>query len=150
MCMCVLLWLWLLLCMLLWVWLWLWVCMLLWVWAWACVGLYVCVCVCACVVVVVFRGRILGYVRRRTTTEPFTKDVVIDHERRVGELKTSTVVVLTTNHADWTSSAPQERCMCWKYAPSNKYAACVELDIRPNSLRSLILRFTVSLEKGGV
>ena len=33
---------------------------------------------------------------------------------------------------------PQEPCMCWKYAPSNKYAACVELDIRPNSLRSLI------------
>ena len=93
--------------------------MLLWVWAWACVGLYVCVCVCACVVVVVvvvvcmcmcmrvcavvvvvFRGKILGYVRRRTTTESFTKDVVIDHERRLGELKTSTAVVLTTNHAD--------------------------------------------------
>ena len=34
---------------------------------------------------------------------------------------------------------PQNR-MCWKYAPSNKYAACVELDIRPNSLRSLIMR----------
>ena len=48
----------------------------------------------------VFRGKILGCVRRRTTTEPFTKDVVIDHERRLGELKTSTVVVLTTNHAD--------------------------------------------------
>ena len=45
---------------------------------------------------------------------------------------------------------PQERCMCWKYAPSNKYAACVELDFRPNSLRSLILRYTVSLERGGV
>ena len=44
----------------------------------------------------------------------------------------------------------QERCMCWKHAPSKMYAACVELDIRPNSLRSLILRFTVSLEKGGV
>ena len=33
---------------------------------------------------------------------------------------------------------PQERCMCWKDAPSNKYAACVELDVRPNSLRSLV------------
>ena len=32
----------------------------------------------------------------------------------------------------------------------NKYVACLELDIRPNSLRSLILRYTVSLEKGGV
>ena len=38
-----------------------------------------CMCMCACVVVVVvFRGKILGYVRRRTTTEPFTKGVVID------------------------------------------------------------------------
>ena len=52
------------------------------------------------VLLLVFRGKILGYVRRRTTTEPFTKDVVIDHERRLRELKTSTVVVLTTNHAD--------------------------------------------------
>ena len=52
------------------------------------------------VLLLVFRGKILGCVRRRTTTEPFTKDVVIDHERRLGELKTSTVVVLTTNHAD--------------------------------------------------
>ena len=44
-----------------------------------------CMCMCACVVVVVvFRGKILGYVRRRTTTEPFTKDVVIDHERNEG------------------------------------------------------------------
>ena len=40
--------------------------------------------------------------------------------------------------------------MCWKYAPSKMYAACVELDFRPNSLRSLILRYTVSLEKSGV
>ena len=79
-----------------------------------------CMCMCACVVVVVvFRGKILGYVRRRTTTEPFTKDVVIDHER-------------------------------WKHALSMMYAACVELDTRPNSLRSSILRCTVSLEKGGV
>ena len=31
------------------------------------------------VVLLVFRGKILGYVRRRTTTKPFTKDVVIDH-----------------------------------------------------------------------
>ena len=43
-----------------------------------------------------------------------------------------------------------ECCMCCEYAPSNKYAACVGLDIRPNSLRSLILRYTVSLEKGVV
>ena len=34
------------------------------------------------VLLLVFRGKILGYVRRRTTTEPFTKVVVIDHERR--------------------------------------------------------------------
>ena len=27
---------------------------------------------------------------------------------------------------------PQERCVSWKYAPSNKYAACVELDVRPS------------------
>ena len=40
--------------------------------------------------------------------------------------------------------------MCWKYAPSKMFAACVELDFRPNSLRSLILRCTVSLEQGGV
>ena len=37
------------------------------------------------VVLLVFRGKILGYVRRRTTTEPFTEDVVIDHERRLGD-----------------------------------------------------------------
>ena len=43
-------------------------CMLLWVWLWVVV-----------VVLLVFRGQILGYVRRRTTTKPFTKDVVIDH-----------------------------------------------------------------------
>ena len=43
------------------------------------------------VLLLVFRGKILGYVRRRTITEPFTKDVVIDHERWLGELKTSTV-----------------------------------------------------------
>ena len=49
---------------------------------------YVCVCVCGGgggVLLLVFRGKILGYVRRRTTTEPFTKDVVIDHERRLGD-----------------------------------------------------------------
>ena len=63
--------------------------------------MFVSVCfVAAGVLLLVFRGKILGYVRRRTTTEPFTKDVVIDHEGRLGELKTSTVVVLTTNHAD--------------------------------------------------
>ena len=39
--------------------------------------------------------------------------------------------------------------MCWKHALSKMYAACVELDIRPNSLWSSILRYTVSLEKGG-
>ena len=44
----------------------------------------------------------------------------------------------------------QERCMCWKHTLSKMYAACVELDIRPNSLWSSILRYTVSLEKGGV
>ena len=32
-----------------------------------------------------FRGKIHGFVRRRTTTEPFTKDVVMDHERRLGD-----------------------------------------------------------------
>ena len=32
----------------------------------------------------------------------------------------------------------RRRCMCWKYALSKMYAACVELDTRPNSLRSLI------------
>ena len=32
----------------------------------------------------------------------------------------------------------------------NGNAACVELDIRPNSLRSLVLPYTVSLEKGGL
>ena len=37
------------------------------------------------VLLLVFRGKILGCVRRRTTTEPFTKDVVIDHERRLGD-----------------------------------------------------------------
>ena len=64
------------------------------------VHVYVCVCVCVCmcmcmyvyvcfvaagVLLLVFRGQILGFVRRRTTTEPFTKDVVIDHERRLGD-----------------------------------------------------------------
>ena len=53
-------------------------------------GVYVYVYVCVCgggggVLLLVFRGKILGYVRRRTTTEPFTKDVVIDHERRLGD-----------------------------------------------------------------
>ena len=71
-----------------------WLCMLLWV-----VGVAVavgmgmcrficmsmCVCVCGGVLLLVFRGKILGYVGRRTTTEPFTKDVVIDHERRLGD-----------------------------------------------------------------
>ena len=62
-----------------------------------CMCMYVCVCggggvyvyvyVCVCgggggVLLLVFRGKILGYVGRRTTTEPFTKDVVTDHERR--------------------------------------------------------------------
>ena len=41
--------------------------------------------VAACVLLLVFRGKILGFVRRRTTTEPFAKDVVIDHERRLGD-----------------------------------------------------------------
>ena len=55
-----------------------------------------CECECECVVslsvalllvcrFLFFRGKILGFVRRRTTTKPFTKDVVIDHERRLGE-----------------------------------------------------------------
>ena len=53
-------------------------------------GVYVYVCVCVCgggggVLLLVFRGKILGNVRRLTTTEPFTKDVVIDHERRLGD-----------------------------------------------------------------
>ena len=52
-------------------------------------GVYVYVYVCVCggggVLLLVFRGKILGYVRRRTITEPFTKDVVIDHERRLGD-----------------------------------------------------------------
>ena len=49
---------------------------------------YVYVCVCGGgggVLLLVFRGKILGYARRRTTTEPLTKDVVIDHERRLGD-----------------------------------------------------------------
>ena len=58
------------------------------------------VSVCLVAVGVLLLGEILGHVKRRTTTEPFNKDVVIDHERRLGELKTSTVVVFTTNHAD--------------------------------------------------
>ena len=37
------------------------------------------------VLLLVFRGKILGFVRRRTTTEPFTKDVVSDDERRLGD-----------------------------------------------------------------
>ena len=49
-----------------------------------CKGKYVCF-VAAGVLLLVFRGKILGFVRRRTTTEPFTKDVVIDHERRLGD-----------------------------------------------------------------
>ena len=54
-----------------------------------------CMWVCVCgggggVLLLFFSGKILGCVRRRTTTEPFTKDVVIDHERRLGELKTHT------------------------------------------------------------
>ena len=52
------------------------------------VYVYVFVSVCsvvAGVLLLVFRGIILGFVRRRTTTEPFTKDVVIDHERRLGD-----------------------------------------------------------------
>ena len=51
-------------------------------------NVYVCVCVCGGgggVLLLVFRGKNFGYVRRRTTTEPFTKDVVIDHERRLGD-----------------------------------------------------------------
>ena len=61
----------------------------------ACVVVVVVVCMCMCmwvvvvvvggVLLLVFRCKILGYVRRRTTTEPFTKDVVIDHERRLGD-----------------------------------------------------------------
>ena len=41
--------------------------------------------VAAGVLLLVFRGKILGCVRRRTTTEPFTKDVVVDHERLLGD-----------------------------------------------------------------
>ena len=70
---------------------------------------------------------------------------------------TSTYVCVLCEHLNVLSclsrcscQVPQERCVCWKYAPSKMYAACVELDFRPNSLRSLILRCTVSLEKGGV
>ena len=48
--------------------------------------MFVSVCfVSAGVLLLVFRGTILGYVKRRITTEPFTKDVVIDHERRLGD-----------------------------------------------------------------
>ena len=48
--------------------------------------MFVFVCfVAAGVLPLVFRGKILGHVRTRTTTEPFTKDVFIDHERRTGE-----------------------------------------------------------------
>ena len=50
------------------------------------VFVFVSVCfVAAGVLLLVFRGEILGFVRRRTTTEPFTKDVVTDHERRLGD-----------------------------------------------------------------
>ena len=56
------------------------------VYVYVCVCLYVYVCFVAVgVLLLVFRGKIIGIVRRRTTTEPFTKDVVIDHERRLGE-----------------------------------------------------------------
>ena len=41
--------------------------------------------VAAGVLLLVFRGKILGFVRRRTTAEPFSKDAVIDHERRLGD-----------------------------------------------------------------
>ena len=40
--------------------------------------MYVCVCGGGGVLLLVFRGNILRYVKRRTTTEPCTKDVVID------------------------------------------------------------------------
>ena len=53
-----------------------------------CVSVSVSVSVCfvaAGVLLLVFRGKILGFVRRRTTTEPFTKDVVIDPERMLGD-----------------------------------------------------------------
>ena len=75
-------------------------------------GVYVYVYVCVCggdggVLLLVFRGKILGYVRRRTTTEPFIKDVVIDHERREGEKKTPTVVVFTTNRVETVVNMPR-------------------------------------------
>ena len=54
-----------------------------------CLSVCVCVCLCLCLCVLslllVFRGKILGLVKRRTFTEPFAKDVVIDHQRRLGD-----------------------------------------------------------------
>ena len=65
-----------------------------------CMGMGMCKGKCMCVLSLLCAAScFLGLVRRRTTTEPFIKDVVIDHERRLG-LKTLTVVVLTTNHTD--------------------------------------------------
>ena len=57
------------------------------------VSLLLCRCCCAvllllcCCCCAAFRGRgeILDFFRRRTTTEPFTKDVFIHHERRLGD-----------------------------------------------------------------
>ena len=51
----------------------------MYVWVWVCGGGG------GGVLLLVFRGKILGYVTRRITTEPFTKDVLIDHERRLGD-----------------------------------------------------------------
>ena len=47
-----------------------------------------CMCACACVVVVccfLFSEVKFLELSKTTTTEPFTKDVVIDHERRFGD-----------------------------------------------------------------
>ena len=56
-----------------------------------CMGMGMCKGKCMCVLSLLVccclfsEVKILGFVRRRTTTEPFTKDVVIDHERRLGD-----------------------------------------------------------------
>ena len=50
-----------------------------------CVAVLCCCCCAAVVVLLSVADVILEFVRRRTTTEPFTKDVFIHHERRLGD-----------------------------------------------------------------
>ena len=77
-------------------------------WAWACVGVCVCGCGCGVCVVVVWvvccflfsEVKFLDVLEDELPRNHLPRMFVIDHERRLGELKTSTVVVLTKNHAD--------------------------------------------------